>query len=158
MVSRNIAAQREWYGEPLGDRVRRLVVAFDVSQAHLADVLGVSPPMLSQLMSGRRAKIGNPAVLARLVMLERRVLTPGVAAGDREALRQALAEVRASRPTVTHNSIPVVSIPPEDQTLSLLRDLVPQEELAAAVEQLDGQVVPELSRLLRRAAGLTGTG
>ena len=54
-VARNLAQQREWYGEPLGDRVRRLVVAFDVSQAQLADVLGLSPPMLSQLMSGRRA-------------------------------------------------------------------------------------------------------
>ncbi len=78
-VARNVARQREWYGEPLGDRVRRLVVAFNVSQAQLAEVLGLSAPMLSQLMSGRRAKIGNPAVLARMVMLERRVLTPAVA-------------------------------------------------------------------------------
>ena len=46
-VQRNVALQREWYGEPLGDRVRRLVVAYDVSQAQLADVLGISPPMLS---------------------------------------------------------------------------------------------------------------
>src|SRR5262245_22418237 len=78
-VARNVSLQREWYGESLGDRVRRLVVAFDVSQAQLAEVLGLSAPMLSQLMSGRRAKIGNPAVLARMVMLERRVLTPEVA-------------------------------------------------------------------------------
>ena len=27
IVQRNLALQREWYGEPLGDRVRRLVVA-----------------------------------------------------------------------------------------------------------------------------------
>ncbi|GAB3906388.1 hypothetical protein GCM10029964_103060 [Kibdelosporangium lantanae] len=76
IVQRNLELQRQWYGEPLGDRVRRLVVAFDVSQANLADVLGISAPMLSQVMSGRRAKIGNPSVLARLIMLERKVLTP----------------------------------------------------------------------------------
>src|ERR671937_438298 len=82
IVQRNLALQREWYGEPLGDRVRRLVVAFNVSQAHLAEVLGISAPMLSQVMSGRRAKIGNPAVLARMIMLERKVLTTEVASGD----------------------------------------------------------------------------
>ncbi|HZE01436.1 MAG TPA: helix-turn-helix transcriptional regulator, partial [Pseudonocardiaceae bacterium] len=57
-----------------GDRVRRLVIAFNVSQAQLAEVLGLSAPMLSQLMSGRRAKIGNPAVLAALL---RRAAGPG---------------------------------------------------------------------------------
>jgi transcriptional regulator with XRE-family HTH domain len=87
IVQRNLELQRQWYGEPLGDRVRRLVVAFDVSQANLADVLGISAPMLSQVMSGRRAKIGNPSVLARLIMLERKVLTPEVASGRREALQ-----------------------------------------------------------------------
>ena len=65
-VQRNVAQQREWYGEPLGDRVRRLVVAFDVSQAQLAEVLGLSPPMLSQLMSGRRGKIGRASCRERV--------------------------------------------------------------------------------------------
>src|SRR5437763_16701547 len=92
-VQRNIALQREWYGEPLGDRVRRLVVAFDVSQAYLAEVLGISAPMLSQVMSGRRAKIGNPNVLARMIMLERKILVPEVAAGNREAMIAAIEGV-----------------------------------------------------------------
>src|ERR671917_467155 len=48
-VTRNVALQREWYGEPLGDRVRRLVVAFAVSQAQLAEVLGLSPPRSAPL-------------------------------------------------------------------------------------------------------------
>ena len=107
IVQRNLALQREWYGEPLGDRVRRLVVAFNVSQAQLADVLGISAPMLSQVMSGRRAKIGNPAVLARMIMLERKVLTPDVATGAPEALQRALDDVRESKPTVSRDSLPV---------------------------------------------------
>jgi transcriptional regulator with XRE-family HTH domain len=151
VVQRNVALQREWYGEPLGDRVRRLVVAFDVSQAQLADVLGISPPMLSQLMSGRRAKIGNPAVLARMVMLERRVLTPDVASGDRAAIRRALEEVRDSRPTVTSRSIPVDEGDAEEGALVALRRIARREELVGAAEALDGRF-PAVAGLLRRAA------
>ncbi len=151
VVQRNIGLQREWYGEPLGDRVRRLVVAFDVSQAGLAEVLGISPPMLSQLMSGRRAKIGNPAVLARMMMLERRVLTPDVASGDPAAVRRALEEVRDSRPTVSRASISVDEGEPEDGALLALRRVAGREELGAAAELLAGRF-PSVAGLLRRAA------
>jgi transcriptional regulator with XRE-family HTH domain len=164
-VARNLALQREWYGESLGDRVRRLVVAFDVSQAQLAEVLGLSAPMLSQLMSGRRAKIGNPAVLARMVMLERRVLTPEVASGDPAAIRAALEEVRDSRPTVSRDTLPVVehSLPVVEHSLPVvehsevvlvaaLRALTPQAELVLAADLLRGEC-PSLARVLGRAAG-----
>lgn len=157
VVQRNVALQRQWYGEPLGDRVRRLVVAFDVSQAGLAEVLGISPPMLSQLMSGRRAKIGNPAVLARMVMLERRVLTPDVASGDPAAVRRALEEVRDSNPTVSRGSLPVDegdaadSGSEERSALVVLRRLAGRDELGAAAELLAGRF-PSVAGLLRRAA------
>jgi transcriptional regulator with XRE-family HTH domain len=155
-VARNLALQREWYGESLGDRVRRLVVAFDVSQAQLAEVLGLSAPMLSQLMSGRRAKIGNPAVLARMVMLERRVLTPEVASGDPEAIRAALEEVRDSRPTLSRPSGSVETLPVEDHgevvLVEALRALAPPAELAGAARLLREEF-PLLARVLRRAAG-----
>jgi transcriptional regulator with XRE-family HTH domain len=151
VVQRNVALQRQWYGEPLGDRVRRLVVAFAVSQTQLADVLGISPPMLSQLMSGRRAKIGNPAVLARMVMLERRVLTPDVASGDPAALRRALDEVRDSQPTVSLGSLPVEEGEPDDGALAALRRAANRDELIGAAEAL-GMRYPMVAELLRRAA------
>jgi transcriptional regulator with XRE-family HTH domain len=159
-VARNVALQREWYGEPLGDRVRRLVVAFDVSQAQLAEVLGLSAPMLSQLMSGRRAKIGNPAVLARMVMLERRVLTPEVASGDPAAIRTALEQVRDSRPTVSRptggSETDWETLPVEEHgdevLVPALRALAPPNELAAAAHLLREEF-PSLAGLLRRAAG-----
>jgi hypothetical protein len=169
-VARNVARQREWYGEPLGDRVRRLVVAFNVSQAQLAEVIGLSAPMLSQLMSGRRAKIGNPAVLARMVMLERRVLTPAVASGDPTAIRAALEEVRDSRPTVSRPTVSgstvsgsTVSWSPGgdstggetygDEVLGpALRAVAAPAELAGAAELLQDRF-PVLAALLRRAAG-----
>jgi transcriptional regulator with XRE-family HTH domain len=136
-VRRNIAAQREWYGEPLGDRVRRLLVAFGISQGALAAVLGLSPPMLSQLVSGRRAKIGNPGALARLVALERKVLVPGVAAGSSEAMLAALDEVRLSHPAVTRDTLP-------------LNGVAEPAELRAAAELLQARF-PQLAEALRRA-------
>ncbi|MCW2632408.1 MAG: hypothetical protein JWR88_1370, partial [Pseudonocardia sp.] len=94
---RNQELQRELYGEPLGDRLRRLQSALAVNQARLADTIGVSPTMLSQLISGRRVKIGNPAVLARLVLLDERARAlghrPAPASVDR-----LLAEIRRARP------------------------------------------------------------
>ncbi|MEO9221019.1 MAG: helix-turn-helix transcriptional regulator [Mycobacteriaceae bacterium] len=89
-IRRNLDKQREYYGELFGERARRLVVGFDISQAHLAEVLGVSAPMLSQVMSGRRQKMANPAVWARLVLLERTLQT----ATGHEELRDGLAKVQ----------------------------------------------------------------
>lgn len=164
-VARNVALQREWYGESLGDRVRRLVVAFDCSQAQLAEVLGLSAPMLSQLMSGRRAKIGNPAVLARMVMLERRVLTPEVASGDPAAIRAALEQVRESRPTVSRptggrsaSSLEILPVEEHgdwdnpDVLIEALRAVAAPAELATAAGLLREQC-PQLARVLRHAAG-----
>ena len=151
IVQRNLALQREWYGEPLGDRVRRLVVAFDISQAYLADVLGISAPMLSQVMSGRRAKIGNPAVLARLIMLERKILTPGVASGDRAAMQQALDDVRESRPTVDRDALPVHDGRADVAAVHALRRVARSEDLVAAADSVRDRH-PWLADLLRRAS------
>ncbi len=62
--------QRNWYGEPLGALFRKLIEDLGLNQARLAGVLGLSAPMLSQLMSGQRAKIGNPAVVQRVQLLQ----------------------------------------------------------------------------------------
>ncbi|GAA5161062.1 MULTISPECIES: helix-turn-helix domain-containing protein [Amycolatopsis] len=149
IVQRNIALQREWYGEPLGDRVRRLVVAFDVSQAYLAEVLGISAPMLSQVMSGRRAKIGNPVVLARMIMLERKCLIPEVAAGHKDALMAALEDVKDARPTVGRDNIPVAAVD-DRMALAALREVAEDEDLTEAAKRLDDDF-PAIADLLRRA-------
>ncbi|NKQ57270.1 helix-turn-helix transcriptional regulator [Amycolatopsis sp. K13G38] len=150
IVQRNIALQREWYGEPLGDRVRRLVVAFDVSQAYLAEVLGISAPMLSQVMSGRRAKIGNPVVLARMIMLERKCLIPEVAAGHKDAMMAALEDVKDARPTVGRDNIPVAD---DRVAMAALRELAEDEDLIEAAKRLD-EDFPAIADLLRRAGTL----
>lgn len=150
IIQRNVQWQREWYGEPLGDRLRRLVVAFDVSQAYLAEVLGISPPMLSQVMSGRRAKIGNPAVLARMMMLERKVMTPGVAAGDPDAIEAAMIDVRDSNPTFSANSYVGQAQSMERPLLKALREVAEDESLIDAADRLEPDF-PAIADLLRRA-------
>jgi transcriptional regulator with XRE-family HTH domain len=154
IVQRNLALQREWYGEPLGDRVRRLVRAFNVSQAALADALGISAPMLSQVMSGRRAKIGNPSVLARMIMLERKIFIPEVAAGRPEALRAALQDVRESRPKVGRDVLPVDGSTDATAAVTALRNILSADDLNSAAELVD-EDYPELAELLRRAGART---
>ena len=68
--SKNLEAQRELYGEPLGELLRRYGHALGVTQARLADLLGVSAPMLSQLANGRRVRFGNPASVQRLQAMD----------------------------------------------------------------------------------------
>lgn len=150
IVQRNLALQREWYGEPLGDRVRRLVRAFNISQATLADAIGISAPMLSQVMSGRRAKIGNPSVLAKLIMLERKVFVPDVAAGKPEAIKAALLDIRDSRPTVGRDVLTVDGSSDANAAVAALRNILAAEDLIGAAELVDSDY-PELADLLRRA-------
>ena len=100
-VVRNRALQTEWYGEPLGDRVRPLLDRLGLSQSGLAGVLGLSAPMLSQLMSGQRAKISNPAVLHRLMAVEEMVASPGFGAMTAAEVKERLEEIGAESAATT---------------------------------------------------------
>ena len=100
-VARNRALQIEWYGEPLGDRVRSLLDRLGLSQSGLAGVLGLSAPMLSQLMSGQRAKISNPTVLHRLMAVEEFVADPAFGALPAAEVRERLAEIRGETAATT---------------------------------------------------------
>lgn len=113
-VVRNRALQVEWYGEPLGERVRRLLDRLGLSQSGLAGVLGLSAPMLSQLMSGQRAKISNPAVLHRLMAVEELAADPGFADLPAARIKDRLAEIRAeSAPTTSGLRVPAGARAPE---------------------------------------------
>lgn len=93
VIARNRAKQSELYGEPLGDMLARLMTTLRVTQARVARVLGVSAPMLSQLATGQRVKIGNPAALQRLQAL--REFAGGVAVGEKSLSEcdEVLAEI-----------------------------------------------------------------
>ncbi|MCW0213379.1 MAG: hypothetical protein OJJ54_08465, partial [Pseudonocardia sp.] len=81
----NRERQRALYGVPLVERVHHLTRVLGISQARLAGTLGISPAMLSQLVSARRVKIGDPAVLSRMMLLDERCAQPD-GPGDVERL------------------------------------------------------------------------
>ncbi|WP_127782385.1 helix-turn-helix transcriptional regulator [Rhodococcus sp. X156] len=153
-VRRNLDKQREYYGEPFGERARRLVVEFDISQAQLAAVLGVSAPMLSQVMSGRRQKLANPVALARLVLLERAALT--IAGQARR--RQALHEVATAAPAVVvaqaageRGPVHAAVAAGTPSLVQALRELCGSDELARCAHLVAAES-PVLARLLSQAA------
>lgn len=105
-VPRNRAAQAELYGEPLGELFRRIADHLRLTQARLAEAVGLSAPMLSQLMSARRVKIGNPAVVQRMHALDELAAEVAADGLDPGQVAQRVAEIRgvtgtASRSTQT---------------------------------------------------------
>jgi hypothetical protein len=166
----NQERQRELYGAPLGDRVRRLTGVLGISQARLARTIGISPAMLSQLVSARRVKIGDPAVLARMLMLGQRchgMRTPA----DPVAVDALLAEIadarwhwngqrgsgqRVNRPhgrgTGGHRAQRTA---PDGTAAAVLRGVSDPARVAAATAALR-PTFPELAEVLRQAASRPG--
>lgn len=138
--------QRELYGEPLADVTGRITKALGITQGQLAAILGLSAPMLSQLLSGHRTKIGNPAVLHRLQALaELETQAAGLSAVE---LAARVAEIREATPTITGRvGTEAVAV------LAGLRLAAPGPELA----RLAGLTTSAtLADLLRRAAVVDG--
>jgi transcriptional regulator with XRE-family HTH domain len=149
--------QRELYGAPLGDRVRRLTSALGISQSRLARTLGISPAMLSQLVSARRVKIGDPAVLARLLMLDQRCHAVRIRPEPR-AVDALLAEVARARWQWNAPRVPAPRGPREPgagTAAAALRGIADPARLAAAAAAL-GPGFPELAEVLCQAASRPG--
>lgn len=153
LVAANRERQRALYGAPVAETVHRIVKALGITQALLARTVGVSPAMLSQLVTGRRVKIGDPAVLARFRMLDERA-AGGPIGSDR--VPGMLAAVRSSSPAAWGG--PVVERagePPRSarqaDPVEALRAVTTPARLVAAAAAL-GTAFPEIAALLRRAA------
>jgi len=137
--------QAQLYGEPLGDLGRRLMSAFGITQGRLAEVLGLSAPMLSQLMSGQRVKIGNPAVVGRLQALLD--LADRAASAEGGSVAAELDRIRASSSPLTGPA----AVAQDDRVLSALARVEPPDQLAAAADVLRERW-PRLAEVLDRAA------
>lgn len=137
-IEENLARQRQLYGEPLADIAGRIRGDLGLTQAGLAQVLGLSAPMMSQLLSGQRAKIGNPAVLGRLqALVEMSQQAPKLTTAQRT---ERLKEIREATPTISTSMNPATRE---------LHNAAPAEELRRLAELT---TAPELARLLRIAA------
>lgn len=150
--------QKQAYGEPLSEAFSRFREAFGLNQSELATVLGISAPMLSQLNSGQRVKIGNPAVMQRLQRLEdlvgqiRSDTLPG------EQIPAMLEEIKAATGRLTRSTTAVVPVEADDASVvagmrNLLRAVASGQEIRSAAEALESEH-PGLAEVLR----LYGTG
>ncbi|MGZ2224278.1 DNA-binding protein [Glutamicibacter nicotianae] len=137
-----IEQQRRLYGAPLAERFGQVMEKYALSQRSLAQVLGLSAPMLSQLMGAKRIKIGNPAVLGRLMMLEAR--------SDEADLQAVLQQAELlDAATATHGSAEAG----EGATASeYLRSVGSPEVLAEMAGLARARGHEQLAEVLERAA------
>lgn len=143
-VEENIQQQRELYGEPLGDLVRRATAPLGLTQATTAKVLGLSPAMLSHLMTGQRVKIANPIALGRLHAL----IDLGARAGDltTSQINERLDEIRELSSELT-TGVRTVAVEGGAAVRGVLRAVASGRELQEAADALRG-VAPGLAEVL----------
>lgn len=152
-VTANLDRQRELYGEPLRVLADRVMGALGLTQGRLADAVGLSAPMLSQLLSGRRVKIGNPAVVRRLeILLEMVDDAPDLSADEIVA---RVAAVRDVQGTFTTARTPAPA--EHESAMRALRHVASPTELADAAAALTDRQ-PRLAALLREAAAESAGG
>lgn len=162
-TERNRALQQDLYGEPLADLVARLGSALGLTQGRLAEAVGLSPAMLSQLGTAHRVKIGNPAVLERLRALDD--LAAGVRDGtvDPGSIGDRLVQVRSvTGVRLPRTGVPTDLPPAREATLDghagartavrsvqeVLRSVASAEELLGAARTLQ-HAHPGLAEVLR---------
>lgn len=144
------AQQAQWYGEELGETVRRLTTALGLTQGQLAATVGLSAPMLSQLASGQRAKIANPAVLVRLQALQALAVDPGLTELSRAELARRVDQVRAQDSTGLLSTAATGTQPASGAAAvqALLRAVASAGEVASAADLLATDH-PGLAHVLR---------
>ncbi|WP_405778822.1 helix-turn-helix domain-containing protein [Streptomyces sp. NBC_00859] len=148
--------QRSWYGEPLGALFRRLIDDLGLNQARLAAVLGLSAPMLSQLMSGQRAKIGNPAVVQRVQALQELsglVADGSVSAGEATDRMEEIKKSQGGSVLSNNGQTPSTTGAPTVRRVvreiqSLLRSVSAAGDIIDAADTL-APTHPELAEFLR---------
>lgn len=153
----NREAQRAAYGEALNETFDRIRQAFGLNQAGLAEILGLSAPMLSQLNSAQRVKIGNPAVLSRVHQLND--LVEELAAGQvaEQDVTAKLEEIKNSKGSLGRTTKMMAERAPDAVVVAgirnLLRAVASGAELRSAAAQLQEQH-PALAEVLN----IYGTG
>ena len=141
--------QRDLYGTTLRTLVNQLTEDYRISQARLADTIGISRPMLSQLVSARRIKIGDMRAHTRLMILDQRrdLACELTERSEVDAILADVAQVQQPWPLCTCNRDGWS----DGSATSLLQAVASSKQLAAAAERLQDEF-PRIAGVLRRAA------
>ncbi|TQM11156.1 hypothetical protein FB558_3708 [Pseudonocardia kunmingensis] len=135
--------QKDLYGTSLRSLVHGLAEDYGISQARLARVLGISPAMLCQLVSGERIKIGDPVASARLMILDqRRALVRCLDDRRIEEILDEVARIHDPWPRGGRTG---------SMAIGDLREIAGAEQLEEAAVKLDDDF-PRLADFLRRVA------
>lgn len=141
----NIEQQRRLYGEPLGDLIRRATAPLGLTQARTAAILGLSPAMLSHLMSGQRVKIANPAALKRLqALIDLGAAAPALTTAE---IERSLDDIRGLTTSLTA-ATPAPTATDPTVVRAVLRAVASGRELERAIGAVDA-VAPDLADALR---------
>lgn len=138
--------QRALYGAPLSEVGATVRTGLGLTQGKLAEALGLSAPMLSQLMSGQRVKIGNPAVVHRL----QRLLDLA-----REGEGLSSEEVQARISAIREEQSTLTGVSSDDaQLVRTLAASATGEQLLSTAKAAEAVGAELLANQLRRAAGV----
>lgn len=150
LVARNRRQQTELYGQPLGELLGGIAGQLGLNQVRLAAILGLSAPMLSQLMSARRAKIGNPEAAQRLQALLglSGEVAAGRVGGEQIAARLAAIGVQAGALSTASNAVRPGAATAARTVQNLLRAIAGADEVLSAARLLESGH-PELAEFLR---------
>jgi transcriptional regulator with XRE-family HTH domain len=143
---RNRIEQARLYGAPLGDLLGEVGEVLALSQARIARLVGLSAPMLSQLASGHRVKIGNPTAVLRLQHLVSGAREVAAGREDAAAVIARLEDEKGEQILTRATQMSPRRGAAEVQ--HLLRAVATAEEMLAAARLLD-QDHPGLAELLR---------
>ena len=153
-VAEVAALQREWFGRPLGELFAQVCDIGGLTQAQLGERLGISAPMVSQLMTGRREKPGNPPVQDRIIALSHAMDDFDGGRIDGQGIRDMLDSLRSEAPMSSRSSVVPRSAVGNDPMAytQFLRNLL---SAVASAGEIDGAAkllskkYPELAELLR---------
>ncbi|NHN56731.1 DNA-binding protein [Calidifontibacter sp. DB0510] len=147
-------SQERLYGAPLSAVVEQIGTRLGLTQGAIAQVLGLSAPMMSHLVSGRRVKIGNPIAHSRLAQL--RALSDDVAAGRIPAggVEAAIARIAANSDTWSTGARVVAPLPGGGSPVGGRRVQELFRQVADAADYLDAARLierdfPAIAELLR---------
>ncbi len=160
MSEKQAARQAQLYGAPLAQVIDQITGRLGLTQGRVAQILGLSAPMMSHLVSARRVKMGNPVAHARLIRLRQladEVAAGGIPASDVPGELETIAADTDTwaGTTTTHLTGDNAAIARRVQELFRhVADAADWLEVAATVEERH----PEIARLLRvYGAGRTGS-
>lgn len=143
------AQQVELYGATVGDSVDRVREVLGLSQAAVSRILGVSAPMLSQLVHGQRIKFGNQLAVQRLQSLLDLVeeVGAGLAHESVAARLEEIASERSSALTRPRHDPSALAASGPALVGAVLRAVASGRQLTLAAEAL-WRTSPDLAQAL----------